>query len=578
MKRSRDERALKRKSTWGKVVASGEWAVSEWDALKRFWALGLPVPYPVQIDGTEILMEWITVDGDTAPRLAQTRPDARCWSRYFEQVRDATAMVQNGVVHGDLSAYNLLAAGDRLVIIDLPQIVDLGRQRRRHGLPDARLHQRVRVVPDPRARGRRARPVRGADGARVLIRLGSSLWADPRPGRPCRVARGRSTADWPPGPPRSRGGGSTAWTFRAQRRPGRCLRGRRGVPRLRVRRRRRRRGRGRRWPAAARGERYAGRRGAHALHPGRALRRRGVPPLPRRARLRLGAAPHRPRRHPGAGAARPRDRRGPRGVDGRTGPGRRDGRPRAPPRRRRRTPTRPGSGTLAAARGGDGGGPGAMEAPTSGVAAAPSAGTSTRRCPCWPRCRRSSPRSRTGSAAAFAVRDRFPDGGESLGIPTWHYGHEPTNLFATAIAKYFRNAAREAILLEVCDAGIVFLPGAAGTVQEVFQDACENYYADERPSPRWCWSAGSTGPRSCRCGRCCRRWPAGGRWSRTCTSSTPSRTPLVGLGPAARARTTADAAASPRLWPWSRSLRPIQHLDRPLAADCHSQLDRSLPA
>ncbi|WP_238343018.1 LOG family protein [Nocardioides cynanchi] len=65
----------------------------------------------------------------------------------------------------------------------------------------------------------------------------------------------------------------------------------------------------------------------------------------------------------------------------------------------------------------------------------------------------------------------------TLGIPTWFYGHEPPNVFATAIAKYFRNATREAILLQVCDAGIVFLPGAAGTVQEIFQDACENYYA-----------------------------------------------------------------------------------------------------
>ena len=67
---------------------------------------------------------------------------------------------------------------------------------------------------------------------------------------------------------------------------------------------------------------------------------------------------------------------------------------------------------------------------------------------------------------------------ENLGIPTWHYGHEPPNVFATSIAKYFRNATREAILLEVCDAGTVFLPGSAGTVQEVFQDACENYYSD----------------------------------------------------------------------------------------------------
>lgn len=81
--------------------------------------------------------------------------------------------------------------------------------------------------------------------------------------------------------------------------------------------------------------------------------------------------------------------------------------------------------------------------------------------------------------AAFTVIDRVEEPVESLGIPTWHYGHEPPNPFATAIAKYFRNATREAVLLEVCTAGIVFLPGAGGTVQEIFQDACENYYADE---------------------------------------------------------------------------------------------------
>lgn len=80
---------------------------------------------------------------------------------------------------------------------------------------------------------------------------------------------------------------------------------------------------------------------------------------------------------------------------------------------------------------------------------------------------------------ALEVRDRLPEPSDSLGIPTWHYGHEPPNVFATAIAKYFGNAAREATLLEVCDRGIVFLPGAGGTVQEVFQDGCENYYADE---------------------------------------------------------------------------------------------------
>ncbi len=130
MKRSRDERALKRKSTFGREVAAAEWAISEWSALNRCWSLGLPVPYPVQIDGTEILMEWITIEGpdgtDTAPRLAQTRPDPDLLASYFDQLRAAmTTLVQSGLVHGDLSPYNILAADERLVIIDLPQLVDL---------------------------------------------------------------------------------------------------------------------------------------------------------------------------------------------------------------------------------------------------------------------------------------------------------------------------------------------------------------------------------------------------------------------------------------------------------------------
>jgi predicted Rossmann-fold nucleotide-binding protein len=82
------------------------------------------------------------------------------------------------------------------------------------------------------------------------------------------------------------------------------------------------------------------------------------------------------------------------------------------------------------------------------------------------------------AGAAFDVLDRWPDGARTLGIPTWHYGHEPPNPFATHIAKYFKNAIREDVLLHLCTAGIVFLPGRGGTVQEIFQDACENYYAD----------------------------------------------------------------------------------------------------
>ncbi|KSU70423.1 Predicted Rossmann fold nucleotide-binding protein [Pseudarthrobacter enclensis] len=86
--------------------------------------------------------------------------------------------------------------------------------------------------------------------------------------------------------------------------------------------------------------------------------------------------------------------------------------------------------------------------------------------------------------AAAAVVERFSDGTPSLGIPTWFYGHEPPNYFATHIAKYFANSIREAVLLDLCQGGIIFLPGAAGTVQEIFQDACENYYgAREKVTP-----------------------------------------------------------------------------------------------
>ena len=126
VRNSRDTRAVQRKSAHGRAVAAGQWAGAEWQALVRCHQLGLPVPYPVQIDGTEILMEWITVDGETAPRLAQVRPGPDLLASYFEQLRDFLAeLARHGLVHGDLSPYNVLAAGDRLVVIDLPQMVDL---------------------------------------------------------------------------------------------------------------------------------------------------------------------------------------------------------------------------------------------------------------------------------------------------------------------------------------------------------------------------------------------------------------------------------------------------------------------
>lgn len=128
---SRDTRALAKGTAYGRSVAAGQWARAEWDALVRCHGLGLPVPYPVQVDGTEILMEWISVAGPdgvpgTAPRLAQTRPGPELLADYFAQLREVlVTLTEQRLVHGDLSPYNVLAAGERLVVIDLPQMVDL---------------------------------------------------------------------------------------------------------------------------------------------------------------------------------------------------------------------------------------------------------------------------------------------------------------------------------------------------------------------------------------------------------------------------------------------------------------------
>lgn len=123
---TRDTRALARSSAHGRAVAAGQWAGAEWQALCSLWSAGVPVPYPVQVDGVEILMEYVSVDGAAAPRLAQTRPDPARRDAWFDHLREAMAILaRRQLAHGDLSAYNILATGERLVIIDWPQVVDI---------------------------------------------------------------------------------------------------------------------------------------------------------------------------------------------------------------------------------------------------------------------------------------------------------------------------------------------------------------------------------------------------------------------------------------------------------------------
>ncbi len=78
---------------------------------------------------------------------------------------------------------------------------------------------------------------------------------------------------------------------------------------------------------------------------------------------------------------------------------------------------------------------------------------------------------------AFSVIEKYPQQEYvSLGIPTWRYGHEPSTPFATHIAKFFENSIREDNILTLAFGGIIYTPGSAGTLQEIFQEAVQNHY------------------------------------------------------------------------------------------------------
>ncbi len=77
---------------------------------------------------------------------------------------------------------------------------------------------------------------------------------------------------------------------------------------------------------------------------------------------------------------------------------------------------------------------------------------------------------------ALRVVDEYPEGAASVAIPTWFYGHEPSNQFSKWIAKYFSNSLREDGLLAIAKYGVIYSPGSAGTTQEIFMDAAQNHY------------------------------------------------------------------------------------------------------
>ncbi len=154
---SRVNRAVAGRTAFGRQAIAGQWAQAEFGALSRLYAAGIPVPYPAQILDTELLLEFIgSADGVAAPRLAETRPGPAELAGLWDQLVQALiALARDGLAHGDLSAYNLLVHDGRLVMIDLPQVVDVianprgaffltrdaenvGRWFAAHGLADVR--------------------------------------------------------------------------------------------------------------------------------------------------------------------------------------------------------------------------------------------------------------------------------------------------------------------------------------------------------------------------------------------------------------------------------------------------------
>lgn len=126
-RKSRERRAVANRSAFGRNLIAQQWAIAEFDVLGELWNAGAPVPYPVQRIGTELLMEFIgDREGGAAPRLAQLRPEPDELAELWRQLVEAMALLGRlGYTHGDLSAFNLLVHNGTLMLIDLPQVVDV---------------------------------------------------------------------------------------------------------------------------------------------------------------------------------------------------------------------------------------------------------------------------------------------------------------------------------------------------------------------------------------------------------------------------------------------------------------------
>ena len=123
---SRQRRAARTRTAFGKEVIERAWAGREFQTLRRLWEAGASVPYPVEETAHGLLMQYVGTPSAAAPRLADVRLSGEEAHLVFERLVDQLhVLAREGVVHGDLSVYNVLLQHGRPWIIDLPQAVDL---------------------------------------------------------------------------------------------------------------------------------------------------------------------------------------------------------------------------------------------------------------------------------------------------------------------------------------------------------------------------------------------------------------------------------------------------------------------
>jgi RIO kinase 1 len=128
-------RAVGKKTSFGKQVSHASWLMHEFTTLERLYQLGAAVPKPMAANDNTLLMSYCGDERQAAPTLNSVRLGARAAQRLFEEaLRNIELMLVQGIIHGDLSAYNILYWEGQITLIDFPQVSYVATNRKARAL------------------------------------------------------------------------------------------------------------------------------------------------------------------------------------------------------------------------------------------------------------------------------------------------------------------------------------------------------------------------------------------------------------------------------------------------------------